>query len=166
MSHLPKILIVLSALSASAPIAFAHGESGHMSEDKAAGKPGDPKNVTRTVRVGADEYTFAMPQSTFKAGETVKFVVTNKGTLMHEFTIGTSAAQAEHRKMMEGMSDKAHGGMSHDKDMDTMASNAIHVMPGETKELVWTFTQAGTVEYACNFPGHADLGMEGALTVQ
>jgi plastocyanin len=29
-----------------------------------------------------------------------------------------------------------------------------------------TFTQGGMLQFACNYPGHADLGMEGKITVQ
>lgn len=165
MRNSHKIVIALGMMSLTTAASWAHG--GHRDHDSAAGEPGDAKKVTRTVNVGADEYEFDMHGSdmTFKTGETVKFVVTNKGTLMHEFTIGTPEEQAEHQKMMAGMSDK-DGHMAHDDDMDSMATNSVHVRPGETKTLVWTFTHPGTFEYGCNFPGHAMLGMEGKIVVQ
>lgn len=152
-------------LMSASPV-FAHGGADGLAET-IAGKPGDAKKATRTVAVDMRDYDFGVAELTFKAGETVKFVVTNKGPHLHEFTIGTAEQQAEHRGMMAKMTDMDHGAMSgHDKEMDKMASNAVHVKPGETKSLVWTFTHAGRLEFACNFPGHADLGMEGKIVVQ
>jgi uncharacterized cupredoxin-like copper-binding protein len=50
--------------------------------------------------------------------------------------------------------------MNHD-----MPAGSVHVDPGATKEFVWTFTTAGKLQFACNYPGHADLGMEGSIAV-
>ena len=45
-------------------------------------------------------------------------------------------------------------------------ANTVSAEPGETKELVWTFTHAGTFDFACNYPGHAEVGMEGKIVVK
>ena len=42
--------------------------------------------------------------------------------------------------------------------------NAIHVAPGETKEITWRFGDAD-LEYACHEPGHYDAGMRGQITI-
>jgi uncharacterized cupredoxin-like copper-binding protein len=45
----------------------------------------------------------------------------------------------------------------------------ISVEPGKTGELVWNFTEAGTVNFACPLPGHFKgmnfPGMKGTITV-
>lgn len=145
--------------------------AANAADDAAAGRPGTKAKITRTIAIETTEYAFSKQALSFKAGETVKFVVTNKGKLKHELTIGTAEGQAAHRKAMEAMSDSGHGGHGghgahggHGMDHE-MPAGSIHVAPGETRELVWEFTTAGTLVFACNYPGHADLGMEGAITV-
>ncbi len=89
---------------------------------------------------------------TVPAGVPVTFVVTNTGTVLHEFTLGDAADQEAHDKeMMEA------GGMSMPKDEE----NAIGVEPGKTKELTYTFDAAG--EDAGRLPCHRPLrgGHEG-----
>ncbi len=150
-------LLALAAAFAWSGAAHAHGDM-HASE---WGHPGKAKDVTRTVTVQADEYQFDPQELTFSAGETVKFVIKNNGTLKHEFTVGDAEEQAAHRQSMAEMSDMKHG-----EDMHEMPANAVHVASGKTGELIWTFTRAGKLQFACNYPGHADLGMEGAITVR
>jgi uncharacterized cupredoxin-like copper-binding protein len=54
---------------------------------------------------------------------------------------------------------KKHPGMAHAEP------NMLTLAPGKTGELVWQFTQAGTVDFACLQPGHFDAGMKGAVRV-
>lgn len=42
---------------------------------------------------------------------------------------------------------------------------AIAIAAGETKEITWSFTQAGEVLYGRHQPGHYDAGRLGAITV-
>lgn len=139
--------------------AGAHDHAGHRTS-LSFGEPGDPKNVTRSVTIESTEIAFDAQEFNFKKGETVRFIFINKGEQPHEFMIGDMAAQAEHRKMMQEMA-----GI----DMDSMGHaehNSISAKPGEAKELIWTFTTAGTFEFACNYPGHAELGMIGSIVVK
>lgn len=85
---------------------------------------------------------------TVKTGETVRFVVQNKGQVTHEFGIGTRDEQRQHAEMMRAMPD-----MKHDDP------NVVTVDPGQRKELIWQFTRAGTFEIACHVPGHYLAGM-------
>jgi uncharacterized cupredoxin-like copper-binding protein len=39
------------------------------------------------------------------------------------------------------------------------------IMPGQSGRLEFTIREAGTYEYYCNLPGHADRGQKGTLTV-
>jgi uncharacterized cupredoxin-like copper-binding protein len=137
--------------------AFAHGDS----KGSAWGRPGKAKDVTRTVKIEATEYAFSEKVLTFKAGETVKLVVTNKGGLKHELTIGDADEQASHGKEMAKMSDMGHSEGEHE-----MPANSIHVAPGETRELIWNFDKPGKLLFACNYPGHSALGMEGEIAVE
>lgn len=144
-------------------VAFAHGEGAHAKkevrpvsvEEYAFGREGDPKKVTRTVRVGmADTMRFAPAELTVKRGETVKFVVRNNGKVKHEMVIGTMKGLKDHAEMM-----KKHPGMVHDDPF------MAHVAPGRTEIIVWQFTREGTYYYGCLEPGHFEAGMAGKLEV-
>jgi uncharacterized cupredoxin-like copper-binding protein len=87
------------------------------------------------------------------AGVPVTFVVTNTGAIDHEFYLGDEAAQAEHDEEM------AMGGMTHDEP------EGIGLKPGETKELTYTFAEAGTTLAGCHVPGHYVAGMKAQITV-
>lgn len=167
--HLRKIALVAvfaATIMLTNHLAFAADmtmEGDHMAMDATNGKhhgpsawgePGDAKKADRTVTIVATEIAFSVKELTFKKGETVRFVFTNKGEQPHEFMIADHAEEVEHRQMMQQMTDM------------TDEPNAVSVEPGETKALVWTFTKAGTFEFACNYPGHAEAGMDGKITVE
>lgn len=131
------------------------------------GEPGSPKAVTQTVTITATEIDFDKHALTFKTGDTVKFILANKGSQNHELMIGDEATVDAHRTMMAAMPgmdheamEKAMGGHMDDDE------SAIDTHPGETKSLIWHFTKPGHFVFACNYPGHAELGMEGTITVE
>jgi uncharacterized cupredoxin-like copper-binding protein len=41
----------------------------------------------------------------------------------------------------------------------------VAVEPGQTAELLWTFSSAGTWGMACFEPGHCEAGMKGVVQV-
>ena len=133
--------ICFLTLLAASP-AFAHGNSA------AIGGPGDPKAVGRVILINAEDIKFDPRTITVHVGETVKFVITNHGSLPHEFVLGDKAEQDGHEKEMQAM-----GAMQH------ADPNAVSVKPGETKSLIWRFGAVGTLEYACHIPGHYAAGM-------
>lgn len=136
--------------------AAEEGEDDHA--DFAFGEPAEPADATETVQVSMnDDFTYEPPSITVPVGETVLFEVTNDGAIVHEFTLGDHELQLEHEEEMAEM----EGGM-----MMQDEPNAIAVEPGETKELAFTFTEAGSLEYACHEPGHYDAGMIGELVVE
>ena len=124
-----------------------------------AGELGDAKTAGRTVEIvmsDADGKMAFTPDSLeFKRGETVRFVLHNKGVLEHEFVLGSKSANAEHAAMMAKMPDMKHND-----------PNARSVAPGQTATLVWRFTHAGQFEFACLIAGHYDAGMHGAVSVK
>lgn len=133
-----------------------HGSaSGAGHGASAAGKPGNAAQAKRTVNVTAlDTMRFDPQTLRVQAGETIRFVVTNKGKLPHEFVIGTPPEQKQHAEMMQKMPN-----MKHEE------ANAISLEPGETKTLTWQFAQNDAVEIACHVPGHYPAGMVSKVTV-
>lgn len=147
--------IILSTLSLAAP---ARAHEGHDGAGHGAtttdGQPGNAAEAKRTVRVDALDDTFSVKEIRVRAGETVRFIVTNKSYEPHEFAIASPQEQEEHRAMMKQMPNMVH----HDP-------NVVTVNPGETKELVWKFGKDTNVTFACNIPGHAERGMQGVFRV-
>jgi uncharacterized cupredoxin-like copper-binding protein len=161
--HLNKALApaVLAALVSLAAPAGAHGPNAHgggpnlSAVTTAFGQTGDPKKVTRTVRVDmADTMRFTPAALTVRQGDTVRFVIGNSGKVMHEMVIGTDKELAEHAELM-----KKHPGMEHEEPY------MAHVAPGKRGEIVWQFTQPGDFKFACLLPGHFEAGMVGAIKV-
>ncbi|MFD2738025.1 copper-binding protein [Sulfitobacter aestuarii] len=142
--------------------AFAAGShGGGHGEDHAAmmeiGLPGTAANVTRTIDVTMRETDEGMafePKSfDIEQGETIRFNVKNAGEIEHEFVIDTMDGNAEHREMMAKME------MEHDDP------NSVRLDAGKEGEVIWTFANAGTFEFACLIPGHYQSGMYGPITV-
>lgn len=143
------------------------------------GQPAPAAKASRSIEVVMGDMTFNPASLDIKAGETVRFVLINKGQLLHEFNLGNSAMHAEHQQQMlkmqqsgqlmptamkQGMdhASMGHGqaGMRHDDP------NSVLVEPGKTAELTWTFSKVTRLEFACNVPGHYQAGMKGDLTVR
>ncbi len=146
----------------------AVADVGHQHSKKmVGGEPGKASEVARTIRLVAGDIKFDKKTITVKAGETVRFVVTNKGEMVHDLTLGTEKVQAGdrkegHRKEMLEMMNK---GMELGK-MDHSDPNAVTIKPGESKELIWKFEKAQTFEFACNVPGHYESGMKGDIVIR
>ena len=94
---------------------------------------------------------------TVPACQPVTFVVTNSGTILHEFVLGDEADQAEHEQEMID-----DGGMSMPEDEPM----AIGVEPGTTKELTVTFAEPGTTLAGCHVIGHYAGGMRADVTIE
>jgi len=161
---------ILCLLALSSPV-WADG--GHAYD---FGQPAPAAKATRNVEVVMGDMSFAPKAIDIKAGETVRFVLVNKGRLLHEFNLGDAAMHARHQQEMlqmqqGGMKAMDHGnmaGMDHgkmDHGMKHDDPNSVLVEPGKTAELTWTFSKATGLEFACNIPGHYQAGMVGKLTV-
>lgn len=150
------------------------------------GQPAPAAKATRSVEVVMGDMSFNPGTIEIKAGETVRFVLVNKGQLLHEFNLGDAAMHARHQQEMlqmqqsgmltpTGVKEMAHGamaGMDHGSMGHDMKGgmkhddpNSVLVEPGKTAELTWSFTRATNLEFACNIPGHYQAGMVGKLTV-
>ena len=137
-------------------IASASGDhAGGHSPGDAIGKPGNPENVTRTIAIDmSDSMRFTPAHITVKQNETIKFIVRNRGKIAHEMVLGTEKELKEHYEVM-----KKHPEMEHADD------NMVTVQPGTSGEIIWHFTKAGTVDFACLLPGHYEAGMKGTVKV-
>lgn len=124
------------------------------------GHPGRAAEVTRTVAVAMNEMSFSPAMLELKKGETIRFVVNNKSDVDHEMTLGDEPLQAAHRKEMLAM---AESGMTMNHHGDV---NAVSVPAGKSGELIWTFTEATTIEFDCDIPGHYEAGMKGVIVIR
>lgn len=165
MKHLIILGVAATIALATAAPALAHGDQPHAPpraydaakvEDTPFGREGDPKKVVRTIQLDmADTMRFTPSEVTIRRGQTVRFVVRNRGKVLHEMVLGTAQALREHADLMKRFPDMEHAD-----------PNMAHVKPGATGQIVWQFDQAGEFQFACLQPGHFEAGMVGKLTVQ
>jgi len=55
--------------------------------------------------------------------------------------------------------------MKKNPEMEHADANMVTVAPGKTGDIIWQFTKAGKVDFACLQPGHFDAGMKGLVAV-
>lgn len=154
--------LITALISTASALALAHGDETHAKaagpvkmEQKAWGIAGDTKKISRTITFTmTDAMRFDPSQITVKQGETIKFIIKNGGGMMHEMVIGTPKDLDEHAALMVKFPNMEH-------DEPYMA----HVGAGKTSEIVWTFNQAGSFDFACLIAGHYQAGMRGKITV-
>jgi uncharacterized cupredoxin-like copper-binding protein len=124
-----------------------------------AGEPGDPKQPSLTINVIMGERDGAMfyvpDRIEVRLGEQIRFVITNTGTLAHEFILATIEENEAHGRLMEKFPDMEHND-----------PNGKRLAPGQTSELLWKFSNPGTFEFACLIPGHHAAGMHGTVIVK
>jgi len=159
-----KLTLLLTTLLAAPLITFpahAHGEKKQsvaapvIAEQTAWGIAGKPAQVTRTISLDmTDAMRFTPDTLSVQEGETVRFVIRNQGRMLHEMVIGSPGELAKHAAMMARFPN-----MEHDE------AYMVHVDPGKTGEIVWTFNRAGSFEFACLIAGHYEAGMRGTITV-
>lgn len=141
------------ALFAVAATAGGTHAGGH--DESAIGQPGLAAKVNRTVRVDmADTMRFTPASLRVKQGETIRFVLKNTGQVKHEFVLGLEQELKEHSDLMKKFPEMEHA-----------EPNMVTVAPGQTGEVIWQFSKAGAVDFACLLPGHYDAGMKGLIKV-
>ena len=132
-----------------------HGNGHGHGDADAIGAAGQAGKVTRTVTVDmTDAMRFTPASISARQGETIRFTVKNAGQVKHEFVLGTEMELKEHYELMKKFPEMEHS----DPKMVTVA-------PGKTGEVIWQFTKAGKIDFACLQPGHYDAGMKGAVNV-
>lgn len=165
--------VVACALSAAwVSSALAHSEDKHAAP---IGHEGSASDVTTTVEVTMTDNRYEPAEIVVGAGETVRFVVRNAGELVHEFNIGTREGHLAHREEMTKMIEMGvleadrinHDKMGHGPDaMEHDDPNAVLLEPGESGEIIWTFPEEATLQFACNIPGHYEDGMVGEFRIE
>jgi plastocyanin len=135
-----------------------HEPAGHMERPAMVGgavsdalQPGDAGFVPgtpdrpRVVYLQAGPgYAFYPSEVNVAGGETVTFVVTTMGPMVHEFMVGPTDAVAADRE-----------GTPEIEDIGTM----------ETKTLTYTFDGLGPYAFACHAEEHYENGMTGTIAV-
>lgn len=138
-------LVLVSAL-----LLAACGPGASSSSAPTAPKPVD-------VQVTMTEFKIEPSMTTFKVGVPYRFVVSNKGTVNHDFSISPP--------VMEGMTGMSMGD-AHENALAVIDAN--NMPPGATKTIDLTFSQpysATEMEFACHTPGHYESGMHLPITV-
>ena len=109
----------------------------------------------RRIDLAMKEWGYSAPSLTVKTGEVVRFVVTNKGSMPHEFMLmGGPAMQAVNYRL-----GRADWNLT---EHEAPYENPV-VMPGDTFELLVRADKPGMWMYMCMFPYHMQLGMMGML---
>ena len=138
---------------------------------KMIGEKGKLTEVNRTIEIKMYDNYFEPSKIIVKKGETIKFIVSNYGELVHEFNIATKEMHIKHqpemmkmvenqilladkidKKKMKEMAKKDHS-MAHSH------SNSVLLEPNQSAELIWKFSSDKNLEAACNVPGHYEVGM-------
>lgn len=133
-----------------------HGHADMMQ----VGQPGILEEASRTIEITMRETSdggmlFEPGDLKFKPGEIVHLRIHNAGEVEHEFVMDTHDNNEKHRKLMQKFPE-----MEHDDP------NAVRLAPGETGDIVWSFANTGTFQFACLIPGHMEAGMHGPIRVQ
>ena len=152
-----KTFFVAAALCAVGWTAQASGThaEGHAHEGPSIGEPGRADKISRTVIIDMqDNMRFAPATVSVKQGQTIRLVVRNTGALPHELVLGNIKDLQEHAKAMQKF-----------PDMEHEEPHMLSVAPGKQGELIWHFTSASTVDFACLRPGHYEAGMKGKIQV-
>ena len=158
-------------LHAAGSHSYGHGHGTKM----AIGEPGKFSDATRTIEIKMFDNYYEPKEISVNSGETVRFVVINVGEFVHEFNIATTEMHAAHQIEMIMMVESGaleidkinYAMMKMDmgggKTMEHNDPNSILLEPGKSGEVIWKFTKASALEFACNVPGHYDSGMMGQV---
>tara|TARA_B100000965_G_scaffold100960_1_gene82831 strand:- start:57 stop:554 length:498 start_codon:yes stop_codon:yes gene_type:complete len=138
---------------------------------KMIGEIGKLSEVNKTIEIKMYDNYFEPKEIKIKKNETIRFLITNYGELVHEFNIATREMHLNHQdemmKMMEygillgDKIDKQKMKELSKKDHSLAHShkNSLLLEPNQSGELIWKFSKDIVLEAACNVPGHYDSGM-------
>ena len=135
------------------------------------GEKGEPSKVDRVIKIKMYDNYFEPNEINIKRGETIKFLVHNYGSLVHEFNIGTKKMHLNHQPEMITMMEngillgdkidykKMKEIAKTDHSMAHSHSNSVLLEPGKSGEIIWKFNTEINLEAACNVPGHYENDM-------
>lgn len=165
-----------AALLALLPLSVMAAGTGHSHSHAT------PK-VDRDIVVTIGDNFYEPAKFDIRPGETIRFKITNKGQLLHEFAIGSTDPKklAEHQAMMQMMLDHGmitptridpdkmkmdHGGHGHHAHVHDGSAGSLLLEPSQSGEVIWTFKPGQTVEVQCTIPGHYESGMQAPITLK
>lgn len=91
----------------------------------------------REIRINASEFKFEPSEVWVKAGETVRFVIVNTGSVDHEF------------------------------ESDAARIEEVTIPPGRQRAVRWTApARPGEYSFVCDISGHREAGMTGKIIVE
>ncbi len=124
------------------------------------GEEAGTSDSPRRVEISATDFAFGPASVSITPGETIEFVVTNDGSIDHEFLVTNQADIDEH--IAEGHEHEEEGM----EGMEEMEMHEVELGVGETKSLVVTFpaTAGELTRFACLIPGHYEAGMVGDIS--
>jgi azurin len=128
------------------------------------------KGSARAIEITAnDQMKFSVTTIEAKAGEQLKIVFTNAGTLPKEamghnwvlLQAGTDAAAFSAAAITAKDKDYIPDSMK-----DKVIAHTALLGPKKTEEVVFTVPAAGEYPFLCSFPAHYAVGMKGTLIVK
>jgi uncharacterized cupredoxin-like copper-binding protein len=136
------------AFACHAPGHFEHGMMGWIllvgPDVPAVGTADHPRLVWVSMN---DQLRFVPDTVAITAGETVQFVLTNAGTIDHEFQVGPGEGVAA--DLVDGVT----------------VQEVDKIDPGSTRSIVYAFSGTPPFAFACHEPGHYQAGMKGTVTL-
>ena len=180
--HLKVIVTALSlaasaSLFASVTATTGHGAKNEHGDESSVdfGQPGKASEVSRTINIDMFDNYYNLESIDVKEGETIRFNITNKAALVHEFNLAPPEAHKNHQQEMLMM--LKHGviqgnklnrklmtmEMANGESMNHNDPNSVLLEPGENTEIIWKFDDKTEIEFACNIPGHYQSGMVGQV---
>ena len=151
----------MAALCIALGAAFAY--PAHAEKSAGAPEAAAAETSIRIIEVNIGANGFSTPEIAVDAGETVKFVVKNSSGVARDFTIGTEFIMERRRAFL------ARVLTSDGTDIDPLQrnkldrKNAVILLPGETRELTWTFAKTAGLEFASNIADHYEAGFKGGF---
>ena len=135
------------------------------------GEKGKSSEVDRVIEIKMYDSYFEPTKINIKKDETIKFLVHNYGSLVHEFNIGTKKMHLKHQPEMMAMIEneillgdkidykKMKEIAKTDHSMAHSHSNSVLLEPSKSGEIIWKFNTEINLEAACNVPGHYENDM-------
>jgi uncharacterized cupredoxin-like copper-binding protein len=121
---------------------------------------GASDEAVREVNVVLTEFRIEPTSLSFSAGDHVRFVVENRGSVAHEFRLTTMSDAADHVTA-------GHEGHSEEAGEDADGVGWLLVYPKQTETLEIVFDEHSAFDMvACLLPGHYEAGMTSALNVE
>src|SRR5690242_16619561 len=83
MHHRLGIAVIVAAFAIPPSLAVAHDAD----QSASFGAPGEAAQVSRTIAITMNDMSFAPAMLAVTSGETIRFVVSNKSAIDHEFAL-------------------------------------------------------------------------------